>query len=291
MFDERIALGLPSLAGYDLAGALTKARELGFQSFMSLPGGPRTQHSLGPFPTLGYYGATEGQRRELAEALAPVKHIAIHQAWDDQWRTWIDCAACVGAEILTVHAGRRREGQKQPEFLAERSAHLQRIGERAADSGVRIGIENEGGTCDDFLALIAATDHPAVGATLDLGHCAYFVSVLAVADDAERVAALNETIRAVVESLGERLFSLHVHDVRLSDWRDHRCVGSGVIDFSALFAELGRVGYAGLFEVELEEPDRASAATRSGEILAGLLASGSDRAGSATAVSASTPPG
>jgi len=39
MSDERMARGLPSLAGCSLNGALSKATRLGFQSAMSLPDG------------------------------------------------------------------------------------------------------------------------------------------------------------------------------------------------------------------------------------------------------------
>ena len=60
MIHERIALGMPSLAGYEIFSALEKAKELGFQSIMSLPGGPNTRHSLGEFPTLNFYeGSTQ----------------------------------------------------------------------------------------------------------------------------------------------------------------------------------------------------------------------------------------
>ncbi len=270
MFDERIAIGLPSLAGYSLHGALSAARRLGFQSIMSLPDGPRAEHSLGAFPTLAFYGLTEGGKRELADALAQFEHVAIHQAWDNQWHRWIDCAACVGAEVVTVHSGLPREGQRPAEFVAERAAQLRRSGDYAGENGVRIGVENEGGTCEDYLGLLASVAHPSVGATLDLGHCAYFQSVLALSDPAQRVVALNETIRTMVRMLGADLFSLHVHDVRQSDWRDHRCVGSGVIDFPALFEELQRLGYSGLFEIELEEPDKELAAVRTGEYLTTL---------------------
>lgn len=112
---------------------------------------------------------------------------------------------------------------------------------------MRIGVEHEGGTCADYLGLVATVAHPFVGAMLGLGHCTYFQSVLALRDPAEHVVALNETIRTMVRTLGAHLFSLHAHDVRQSDWRDHRCVGSGVIDSRALFEELKGVGYAGLF--------------------------------------------
>lgn len=151
---------------------------------------------------------------------------------------------------------------------------------------MRIGVENEGGTCDTYLDLIASIDHPFVGATLDLGHCAYFQSVIAPSDAAERVGALNATIRTMVRTLNEKLFSLHVHDVRQSDWRDHRCAGSGVIDFPALFTELQGMGYTGLFEIELEEPDKETAAAKTGEYLTSLCQSILNNASSAEPLTA-----
>ena len=80
MFDERIAIGLLSLSGYSLFGALARARQLGFQSVMTFPDGPRAEHSLGSFPTLAFYGLSEEQKHETAENLTQYKHIAIHQA-------------------------------------------------------------------------------------------------------------------------------------------------------------------------------------------------------------------
>lgn len=270
MFDARIALGLPSLAGYSLAEALSTARRLGFQSIMALPGGPHAEHSLGPFPTLGYYDLTPPQRRGLTEMLAGFKHIAIHQAWDTRWAQWIECAALVGARVVTIHAGRPDTGQTDAGFIAARAAMLRRIGDYAGERGVRIGVENEGGPCARYLGLVEAVDHPSVGATLDVGHCAYIPRVLAVEDPDGRAVALNETIHTMVEALGPRLFSVHVHDVQPGDWRDHHCVGSGIIDFPALFRALHRVHYTDLLEIELEEPDREAAATRTGAYLTTL---------------------
>lgn len=267
---ERIVLGLPSLAGYCLADALARARELGFQSVMALPNGPRAEHSLGPFPTLGFYGADAGRKREIAAALAPFQHRALHQAWDNEWERWLDCATTIRAEVLTIHAGRPRDGQSWRQFLAERCALFLRIGDAAAEAGVRIGIENEGGRSDDYLELIVTLAHPAVGATLDIGHCAYFAEVLAAAAPERRAERLNDTIGSLVTRLGHKLCSVHAHDVREPDWRDHRCVGSGVIDFPRLFAELGRLRYAGFFEIELEEPAREEAALATGEHLSRL---------------------
>ena len=271
MFHERIALGLPSLAGYDLHGALAKATELGFQSIMTLPGGPRTEHSLGPFPTLDFYDASEETRQETRKALACFKRISLHQAWDDRWETWIDCAGYVGSEFVTVHSGRRQEHQDSGAFIRERSRQLRCIGDYAQQQGIRIGVENEGGACEDYLGLIRSLAHQAVGATIDLGHCASFEHVAAGGSPDERVARINETICGLIETLGDRVFALHVHDVRESDWRDHRTPSTGVIDFPGVFDALAGIAFSGMLDIELEEPERESAAKRTGEYLSGLI--------------------
>ena len=68
VYSVRVAFGLPSLAGHSLNGALSRARDLGFQSAMSLFDGPRTAHSLAAFPTPGFYSLTEEGKREVADA-------------------------------------------------------------------------------------------------------------------------------------------------------------------------------------------------------------------------------
>jgi sugar phosphate isomerase/epimerase len=54
-----------------------------------------------------------------------------------------------------------------------------------------------------------------------------------------------------------------LHDVRADDWRDHREVGAGIIDFQRLFDALKRLSYEGLFAFELEEPEKEAALARS----------------------------
>lgn len=76
---------------------------------MSRSEGPRAEHSLGAFPTLASYSLTDERKREMADALAQFEHVAIHQAWDNRWNRWIDCAACVRAEVVTVRSGLPRE--------------------------------------------------------------------------------------------------------------------------------------------------------------------------------------
>ena len=65
-------------------------------------------------------------------------------------------------------------------------------------------------------------------------------------------------------------YHLHLHDLRKEDWRDHRAVPSGVIDFEGLFSALGQAGFTGFFDVELEEPEREAALSRTGRHLTRL---------------------
>ncbi len=267
MFHERICLGLPSLAGYGLPDALAKAQELGFQSVMALPSGPNAQHSMGPFPTLGYDDPV--MRERLPELLAPFARVSIHQAWNAEWRDWIDCAALVGAGVVTVHAGLC---QGDPEaWLESRARHWRQVGDYALERGIRLGVENEGGPRDTYLRLLDRIGHPAVGATVDLGHCAYFAEVMAETDLDRRAVRLNETIRSVLQALGERVVALHVHNVRVADWRDHRSVVDGAIDFPATFRGLAGIGFSGPIDIELEEPEKERACTATGLFLDGLL--------------------
>jgi len=270
MFDERIALGLPCLAGYELFQAIEAVSELGFQSVMSLPGGPRTEHSLGPFPTLEFYDSTEEYRARVKEALAGFKRTSIHQAWDTEWEIWLDCADYFGAEMVMVHAGVRGRDQDPAEFLSDRVQYLRQLGDHAGELGVRIGVETEGGAYDDYVRMIETVDHPSVGATIDVGHCGFFAEVRAFENLDERVEALNEHLCRLVGELGDRIFLFHTHNIRRSDWRDHRSAPDGVIDFRRLFEQCRKIDYRGNFDIELEEEDRETKSRETGELLDSL---------------------
>lgn len=271
MFNERISLGMPSLAGYELFEALQKTKELGFKSVMSLPGGPNAKHSQGEFPTFNFYEADEEYKERLRSVLSFFLHISIHQAWNKDWKSWIDCADYFGAEIVTVHAGKRKTDQTLEQFLSKRAKYLRQIGDYAQKNCIKIGVENEGGKYDDYICLIESLNHPSVGATIDVGHCAYFDEIKSVKSKDERVEALNELIRSMVKRLGEKVYHFHLHNVRKKDWRDHRSVTDGVIDFPFLIAALKEIGYSGLFDIELEEPEKEKKSQDSGQYLTELL--------------------
>jgi len=283
MFDERIVISVTGcFSGYELFDALHKAHELGFQSVALMPQGP-AKHSLGELPTLNFYEADEAQRERVKKAMSGFKRISIHQAWDNEWRKWIDCAKYLGGEIVTVHYRPRKEDEPWAEFWKTEGQRLREMGDYAQKNGVKIGVENAGGSCADYARLVKSVEHPAIGATIDVGHCAYFEEVSSISDMDERVKKLNQLICQLVRDLGQKVYHFHVHNVQRYDrvdfsriphpyWKpgslvDHRCVPEGEIDFPRLFAELEKVGYTGLFELELEEPEREAKAVESAEFL------------------------
>jgi len=273
MFDDRICISVTgSLAGFSTPEALDTARVLGFQSVAVMPDGV-PQHSLGmPLPTL-LRGTSDSRSRDcVREKLAGFRRISIHQSWDRDWPSWIETAHEVGAEIVTVHAGLPPSAGEARQAFDARLDFLREFGRHAADRGVTVGIENEGGDRDLYVRLVHAVDLPTVGATLDIGHCAFFDRIRGIPNMQRRAVALNCLLAEVIAELGDRLLLLHVHNVRpfeqvdLSSiprpyWKpgeyvDHRSLDRGDIDVPALFEALGKGDFAGMLEIELEEPER-----------------------------------
>ena len=152
-----------------------------------------------------------------------------------------------------------------------------RLGDYALEhgNGVKLGVETGyPEEAQTFARLVREIDHPAVGATLDVGHVRNSVPKDQWGTDAG-IAKLNDDIAYLVETLGDTLIHFHIHDVRRADFRDHRGLGNlddnGVIDFPRLVSTLARTPYAGLWILELEEPDREEAITRSRVHLEPLL--------------------
>ena len=144
----------------------------------------------------------------------------------------------------------------------------------------KIGVENEGGSYRLYLKLIKEVKHPAVGATLDLGHCAYFKEIVEL--KSEKVEALNNLILRLILELREDLVNLHVHNVAYRDsvdftkipypyWTgdliDHRSLETGLIDYVKVCEALKDMGYKGFYVIELEEPEAEKKAIKTAEIL------------------------
>lgn len=144
----------------------------------------------------------------------------------------------LGAGVLSLWSG--VPPKAAPDVLRQRLADgVGAIARRAETIGVALGFEPEPGmlveSVGDFLDLRAAVDSPALGLTLDLGHC-----LLTEVDAPEKV----------VYRVAPMLVNVHAADVR-RPIHEHLAFGLGEMSFGPIFAALRDVEYGGLVGVEL----------------------------------------
>src|SRR5215212_8441102 len=112
---------------------------------------------------------------------------------------------------------------------------FERVLGRAAQAGVAIGLEPEGGMLierlDDFETLVRRLgDPPGLGLTLDLGHCAAVEPV---------------SVEASVRRSAGRLVHVHAKDM-LRRGAEQLMLGDGDLELPAALRALGETGYEGL---------------------------------------------
>jgi len=285
MHTDIIGANVACLAGSTLEDAIDTIRAMGFAT-LGLPAFAGESHSLGDIPGFWFDELTDEEQDALKVSVRGFQHLSIHAPFIDtplfttnlairrqamaQMREAIEAAWFLGEEIVTIHANRKNLFDLD-EYWDEMVGTFQELGDFAEGCGIRLGIETGfPDTVKDYTRLFLEIDHDAVGATVDVGHVVPYIerSVLLSEEGSDRY---NEALMAIVRTLGSKIHHLHLHDVRREDWRDHRCVGQGVIDFESLLGFLGEIGYEGLLENELEEEDREGALGRSKAYVEGFL--------------------
>jgi sugar phosphate isomerase/epimerase len=108
----------------------------------------------------------------------------------------------------------------------------------------------------EFVELIKEVDHPAVGATLDVGHQARYVELQQrvkglAANSPDAIRAYNDVNVELVRALGDKLVHLHVHDIEPSTWREHQPLRYGFVDYPRLLAALRELRYPGSMVLEI----------------------------------------
>jgi sugar phosphate isomerase/epimerase len=176
-------------------------------------------------------------------------------------RRCLEIAADLGAACVTLTSGRPLPGCPPEEAIGHLRASLARLLPDAEALGVRLALEYEPGLlvedAGQAVALFDQLASPWLGLNLDVGHA----------------RVVGEEPAALIRQLGTaRLFHLHLEDIR-DRVHYHRIPGEGEMDFGAIFAALGEIGYAGAAAVELytcvEAP--AAAARQSRDHLARWL--------------------
>ncbi|MCK0207016.1 sugar phosphate isomerase/epimerase [Starkeya koreensis] len=166
----------------------------------------------------------------------------------------IEIAAALGAEHLVIHTGfvRHPEDDLEVAYSRQRDA-LNRAGDLAAARGVRLCVENifrfrdvrETATPAKLAGELAAIDHPAVKATLDVSH-AYIRCTESRLDPIAEIAALAPHVahfhlhdsfgRPNQSRAGEMWYYHPAEAVAFGEGDLHLPVGWGGIDWDAVVA-------------------------------------------------------
>lgn len=271
--DERnIAASIGRLSDESLADAVAKAKAIGLTA-ITFSGSPTSDPS-----SLGFFwpDLDESQRQQMVAVRKEFDRAVIHAPFVDvpfvsvnpyiekealrQVLGSIEAAGALDLEVVTIHAGIPHYTIPQDDFIRRLIPILRTLGDAAAENGTKIGLENwrYPADPDQHSQLLEMVDHPAVCATVDLGHIAYWYKRDGINSLADQTAAneYNGRLLSLIERLGDRVVHIHAHDVRPVDIDDHRPVGSGIIDYEAVIGLLERTGFDGLLLLEVK-PDGA----------------------------------
>lgn len=167
----------------------------------------------------------------------------------DYTKRCLDMAVALNAPCISVTSGRMVPGEAPERSLEHLKVSLGEILDHAASLGVRVGIEYEPGLLiecyAELIRLLKELDSPHLGANLDLGHS----------------HVLGEDPDEVIRGLGDRVFHIHLEDIR-GRKHYHLIPGDGDMDIPRLLGLLRTNGYNGFVTVELytypHRPDEAA---------------------------------
>jgi len=274
------------LAGLAFNESLRRIRELGFEGVEILTFAGAT-HSVGPIPGAVVSDLKPGEREQLREMVGGFRFVTTHlpfhglrpvaaqtevrKAALDRIRQGIEDSGFWRASIATAHAA-GEAGKTARDLRPELIQVFRDLGDHAARHKVRIGIETGWpNTVEDYLDLIRAIDHEHVGATIDTGHIRSYRTDIGVSDDERGTEKgrrrYNDVLMQIVDGLGSKLIHFHFDDVRAADWREHRTLGTGIVDWPRLLRRLNELAYTGAFVLELEETGTVEALKQSREFL------------------------
>lgn len=274
---RRIGFNTASLPNRPLEETARIGRELGLHA-LELLAFADYRHSMGDLAGLYFDRLSDDDWGLLTRVASGFAHIAVHapfwevapfspnpairEASRQQLRATIEASADLGASTVTTHVT-PRPGYELAEYRPQVLDFYRELGDLAGERGVSVTIETGfPRPIDEFAALIHDIEHPAVGANVDVGHLRGLLTP-EQQRSVEAPALYAELLARHVDSLGPKIMHVHLHDIRASDFRDHREYGTGVLDLTDFFRRLLALGYRGMANFELEEPDAEAALARS----------------------------
>ena len=274
---EQVGFSVASLAERDLFSAIEEGRGMGFGS-VELLAFDGARHSIGRLSGFWFDRMSKEERQRLRRAVEGFDCVSTHAPFiairlfthnpgireesRRQMATALDATSYLGGSVCTVHVN-SQSYMTIRDYWQEAVDVFGELGERGAGLGVKIALETGyPNTVEDYCGLVEAIGHDSVGACIDVGHVVGYYP----ADwrgKPEGVKAHNDLLMEIVQRLTDKLFVFHLHDVRPSDFRDHRAAGRGIINYTRLLSYLHEAGFAGPLIFELEEPDVETALAES----------------------------
>lgn len=274
--DPSIVGANTAIAGYGLGQAVDALRVLNFPTIEIHPMGvPEPRPGL--FPGFQFDRMTASQRSDLRRRLGGFKNITTHLPYIDlhyfsefsnvrdfsirQVEIAMEATAFFGGRLGVVHVTAPPSNKNVDQIWPAVVDLFRRWGDRARRLGFRLGIETGlPRSVRGFVKLIREIDHDSVGCTLDVGHQIQYEEFLARVAPAQRSTpagyrAYNDVLHELIDQLGSRIFHFHVHDIDPADWKEHKPLGFGVIDYPRLLTRLKQLGYPGLLVLEIGAPD------------------------------------
>jgi sugar phosphate isomerase/epimerase len=269
----KLGFSTACLANHSLEEAARIGRELGFAG-IELLAFDGYRHSQGDLAGFYFDRLTTAEKDRLQCVVAPFEHVSTHAPFIDvalfapnpgvreeafrQIAVAIEATAFLKGSTTTAHVC-GKTGYAFGEYRSEVVDTFRQLGNHAGEAGITVTIETGYPVgVDPFAGLIHDIAHPAVGANVDVGHLVGYLPV-EVRRTPEGPERYRQTLLAQLEALGDKVYHFHLHDLRESDFRDHRAVGRGFLDYRAIMRWCVNAGYEGLFAFELEESDMVEA--------------------------------
>ncbi len=273
MDKDKLGFSTACLAGYSIEEAVRIGRELGFRT-VELLAFDGYRHSQGELAGFYFDRMSDAEREALRCAVGPFEYVSTHAPFIDipllapnpgireealrQIEVAIEATAFLGGSTTTAHAC-PKSGRSLEEAWGDLVRTFRLLGDRAAEAKITLTIETGYPVgVETFARLIHDIDHPAVGANIDVGHLVGYLPT-EVRGTEEGAARYRATLMEQLDALGEKVYHFHLHDLRQTDFRDHRGAGRGFLDFTAIMRWCREQQYDGLWVFELEEPDKVEA--------------------------------
>ncbi|MBN8215691.1 MAG: sugar phosphate isomerase/epimerase [Spirochaetes bacterium] len=164
----------------------------------------------------------------------------------DLLKRWLDLYGALGIQAAVLHpgAGELQRSGASPEAVFEaRTKALGILTAHLGNAPLRIALENIPGLApriDDLIPLVDSVGEAHVGICLDTGHLH-----LGKGDPAD-----------FVQRAGRRLIALHIADNEGQSDQHLMPYGRGTVDWKAFAAAVKKIGYAGLWNLEIPGENR-----------------------------------